>query len=69
MPGVSVTCRGLTRDYPAGERSLTALASTQVPCSRSRARQGLEMPRLLSLLTHPEESSICAALRRTATCP
>jgi putative ABC transport system ATP-binding protein len=25
MPGVAVTGRGLTRDYPAGERSLTAL--------------------------------------------
>jgi putative ABC transport system ATP-binding protein len=25
MPGVAITGRGLTRDYPAGERSLTAL--------------------------------------------
>ena len=25
MPGVAIVGRGLTRDYPAGERSLTAL--------------------------------------------
>ena len=25
MPGVAITGRGMTRDYPAGERSLAAL--------------------------------------------